>query len=73
MSLSRMKFLLTLGSFALFALALALGACQTDTTDRNSYDASTAPSPGVETTAQQDELSPRIDVPGDSAMADSTM
>lgn len=51
---------------SLVALVAALGACQTNTADRNSYDASTEASPGVETPGQTDDLSPRIDLPPDS-------
>ncbi|UOQ80095.1 hypothetical protein [Hymenobacter sp. 5414T-23] len=55
----------------------ALSSCQVDTADRNKYDASTAPTPGVKTQAETDELAPRIDLPPDSTStmqaADTTM
>ena len=65
-----MKRLVQLSALALVAAA-SLSACQTDTTDRNNYDASTEATPGVSTPGESDDLSPVIELPPDSVSSDT--
>jgi hypothetical protein len=65
-----MKRLLQLSIVALMAAA-GLSACQTDTTDRNHYDASTKATPGVPTPAESDDQAPNIQLPPDSVYSDT--
>ncbi|OWP64621.1 hypothetical protein CDA63_02355 [Hymenobacter amundsenii] len=49
----------------------ALSSCQTDTADRNYYDASTEATPGVATPRESDGLAPNIELPPDSVFSDT--
>ena len=60
-----MKRFLSAAAIALFTAAL--GSCRSNTTD-DAYNASAA---NPETTAQQEQLSPRVDAPNNAGMADS--
>jgi|GEM_PF-6560624 len=63
-----MKMLLKIVAVAMFVSA-GLVSCQTDQADRNHYDASAKGTPGVETQAEKDELSPPVELPADTTAA----